>query len=186
MNVVPYISYKSYKFTRNYSLELWKAHEDGVAPSMLRAKSSCGRHDDKDAPVKRSENSIKRTEHGVGSSTSEIQEAESAIDSLEVHSDHEVGEHNDESSASSWDSSQGGFDHYDTWEVIKDEYAADFGFNVATDNENHILPCNEADTERGMFKIIGTSAEDFRAIPHVLSPPLMESLLNFVPERLSK
>lgn len=153
---------------------------------MLRAKSSCGRNDDKDSPDKRNENSLKKTDHGVSSSTSNIQDTGSAVDSLQVHSDHEVGQHNDESSASSWGSSQGGFDHYNTWEVIKDEYAADFGFNVATDNENHILPCNEDDSERGMFKIIGTSAEDTSAIPHVLSPPLMESLLNFVPERLSK
>ncbi|KAL7486470.1 hypothetical protein ACHAW6_012069 [Cyclotella cf. meneghiniana] len=169
----------------NPQLELWKAHEDGVAPAMLRAKSSCGRNDDKDSPDKRNENSLKKTDHGVSSSTSNIQDTGSAVDSLQVHSDHEVGQHNDESSASSWGSSQGGFDHYNTWEVIKDEYAADFGFNVATDNENHILPCNEDDSERGMFKIIGTSAEDTSAIPHVLSPPLMESLLNFVPERLS-
>lgn len=69
--------------------------------------------------------------------------------------------------------------------MIKDEYAADFGFNVATDNENQILPVNSDDT-RGMFKILGTSAQDAAAIPHVLSPPLMESLLNFVPERLAK
>jgi hypothetical protein len=37
-----------------------------------------------------------------------------------------------------------------------------------------------------MFKIIGTDADDARSIPHVLSPPLMESLLNFVPERIAK
>lgn len=56
---------------------------------------------------------------------------------------------------------------------------------MATDNENQILPVNSDET-RGMFKIIGTGAEDARCIPHVLSPPLMESLLNFVPERLAK
>ena len=161
--------------------ELWKAHEDGVAPSILRAKSSC-RNDDNDSPGKRSETSMKRIDHGVDN---EIQDDKSDADSLDVRSDHEVGEHHDESSASSWGSSQGGFDHYDTWEVIQDEYAQDFGFNIATDNENQILPVNSND-ERGIFKIIGTSAEDTRAIPHVLSPPLMESLLNFVPERLSK
>lgn len=65
-----------------------------------------------------------------------------------------------------------------------DEYAKDFGFDVATDNENQILKVSSDDTERGMFKILGTNADDARAAPHVLSPPLMESLLNFVPERL--
>ena len=163
--------------------ELWKAHQDGVPPAILRAKSSC-RNDDKDSPPRKRKShvSIKSTDHGAETSS----QAGSDAESLDAKSDHEVGAHNDDSSASSWCSSEGGFDHYDTWEVIKDEYAEDFGFNVATDNENQILPVNSDESERGMFKIIGTSAEDAAAIPHVLSPPLMESLLNFVPERLSK
>lgn len=155
-------------------------------PAFLRAKSSCRNDDDKDYVNKRSETSIRRPDNSVYRSTSHYSETEFDADSLDVRSDHEVGKHNDESSASSWGSSQGGFDHYDTWEVIKDEYAEDFGFNVATDNENEMLSVNPDDTERGMFKIIGTSAEDGSSVPHVLSPPLMESLLNFVPERLTK
>jgi len=35
------------------------------------------------------------------------------------------------------------------------------------------------------FAILGTAAEDASCHPHVLSPPLMESLLEFVPETLS-
>jgi len=35
------------------------------------------------------------------------------------------------------------------------------------------------------FKILGTAADDVSCHPHVLSPPLMESLLAFVPESLS-
>jgi hypothetical protein len=100
--------------------ELWKAHEDGVSPALLRAKSSC-RNDDKDSPGKRKSHvSIKGTDHGADTSA---QEAASDTDSLDAQSEHEVGAHNDESSASSWCSSEGGFDHFDTWEVIKDEYA---------------------------------------------------------------
>eukprot|EP00977_Amphora_coffeiformis_P001984 scaffold375_cov157-Amphora_coffeaeformis.AAC.4 len=37
----------------------------------------------------------------------------------------------------------------------------------------------------GPFRILGTSANDASCHPHVLSPPLMEALLNFVPETLS-
>lgn len=114
---------------------------------------------------------------------------EDDANSLDAQSDQEVGHVNDESSASSWDSSQGGFDHYDAWEVIKDEYAEDFGFNVAVENDDTVLPCaadvDGEDDQRGIFKILGTSSEDIRAVPHVLSPPLMDSLLNFVPERFT-
>ena len=144
-----------------------------MLPALLRAKSSCRSIEERS----KSQSSAK----GIDGSS----RTGSDIGSLDAPSENEIGEHHEESSASSWGSSQGGFDHYDTWEVIKDEYAEDFGFNVATDNENQILPCTSDDT-RGMFKIIGTSAEDIRSVPHVLSPPLMESLLNFVPERLSK
>ena len=110
----------------------------------------------------------------------------SSLDNI-IESDEEVGTRNDDSTASSWNSSQGGFDHYDAWEVIRDEYAEDFGFNVAVDDESQLLPYNDEDesNKRGMFKILGTNAEDTRSLPHVLSPPLMDSLLNFVPDHLS-
>jgi hypothetical protein len=36
------------------------------------------------------------------------------------------------------------------------------------------------------FRIIGTAADDVSCHPHVMSPPLMESLLHFVPEALSQ
>lgn len=37
----------------------------------------------------------------------------------------------------------------------------------------------------GPFRILGTSANDASCHPHVMSPPLMEGLMNFVPETLS-
>lgn len=120
----------------------------------------------------------------------ENEEEEEDVSSLDVLSDQEVGSINDESTASSWNSSQGGFDHYNAWEVLRDEYAVDFGFKVAVDDEDKIIPYNnddddDDDDQRGMFKILGTSTEDTRAHPHVLSPPLMDSLFNFVPEHLT-
>jgi hypothetical protein len=36
------------------------------------------------------------------------------------------------------------------------------------------------------FRILGTAADDVSCHPHVMSPPLMESLLHFVPEALSQ
>jgi len=53
---------------------------------------------------------------------------------------------------------------YDAWKVIEDEYENGYG-------GGNTLP----------FLILGTSADDIAACPHVLSPPLMESLQAFMP-----
>lgn len=55
-------------------------------------------------------------------------------------------------------------DGYDPWKVIEDEYVNGYGGGGT-------LP----------FKILGTSVNDVSAHPHVLSPPLMESLQAFLP-----
>ena len=55
------------------------------------------------------------------------------------------------------------------WAVLEDEYAEGYG----ADNS---LP----------FQIFGTSATDTGCHPHVLSPPLMESLQNFLPPIISE
>ena len=60
------------------------------------------------------------------------------------------------------------YDYYDSWKVIEDEYENGYGGGGT-------LP----------FHILGTSGDDVDAHPHVLSPPLMESLLAFVPPSLS-
>jgi len=55
----------------------------------------------------------------------------------------------------------------DAWAILKDEYAiSKIGYNDTT------LP----------FKILGTSANDVETKPKVLSPPLMDSLMNFLPD----
>ncbi|KAL7562269.1 hypothetical protein ACA910_004073 [Epithemia clementina (nom. ined.)] len=60
------------------------------------------------------------------------------------------------------------FDYYDPWLVIEDEYENGYGGGGT-------LP----------FQIIGTSANDQSARPHVLSPPLMESIQQFLPFSLT-
>jgi hypothetical protein len=55
-------------------------------------------------------------------------------------------------------------DYYDSWKVVEDEYENGYGGGGT-------LP----------FRIFGTSADDIDAHPHVLSPPLMESLQAFLP-----
>ena len=54
---------------------------------------------------------------------------------------------------------------HDAWNVLKDEYCLACGYGGDS------LP----------FQILGTSADDINANPHVLSPPLMESLQAFLP-----
>eukprot|EP00553_Chaetoceros_curvisetus_P014622 CAMPEP_0204652458 /NCGR_PEP_ID=MMETSP0718-20130828/14559_1 /ASSEMBLY_ACC=CAM_ASM_000674 /TAXON_ID=230516 /ORGANISM="Chaetoceros curvisetus" /LENGTH=532 /DNA_ID=CAMNT_0051676415 /DNA_START=288 /DNA_END=1886 /DNA_ORIENTATION=+ len=71
---------------------------------------------------------------------------------------------------------------FDSWQVLNDEYAQDFGFDYRPDVD---ATANDDEQKVPSFQILGTSADDATAQPHVLSPPLMESLLNFVPEALS-
>ncbi|CAB9524948.1 Oxidation resistance protein 1 [Seminavis robusta] len=61
---------------------------------------------------------------------------------------------------------------------------------VEVHNVNGIMGSDKiVNTAESLFKtsfaILGTAADDVSCIPHVLSPPLMESLLEFVPETLS-
>jgi hypothetical protein len=57
------------------------------------------------------------------------------------------------------------------------------GVGVEVTEENGIL--TKSNSVKGPFKILGTTADDVFCHPHVLSPPLMESLLAFLPESLS-
>lgn len=57
-------------------------------------------------------------------------------------------------------------DYYDAWKVIEDEYENGYG-------GNDTLP----------FRILGTSVDDVGAHPHVMSPPLLESLQHFIPNQ---
>lgn len=64
---------------------------------------------------------------------------------------------------SSWDMNSDS-ERYDSWNAIKDEYINGYGGGGTLG-----------------FTILGTCADDESAQPHVLSPPLMESLQEFLP-----
>lgn len=64
----------------------------------------------------------------------------------------------------SWHLGEDQMDFYDSWMVIEDEYINGYGGGGTLS-----------------FRILGTSALDKSAMPHVLSPPLMESLEAFFP-----
>jgi len=59
----------------------------------------------------------------------------------------------------------------DAWDVLIDEYAEEYGYGP-----QQALP----------FQILGTSVADVSSHPHVLSPPLMDSLFNFLPYSVSE
>lgn len=90
---------------------------------------------------------------------------------------HESDDSSSVSSVSSWVDAPA--EHYDSWQLLNDEYAEDFGFGYKPDVGN------VDEGSRRSFEILGTSPDDLSAQPHVLSPPLMESLLSFVPDSLS-
>jgi hypothetical protein len=59
------------------------------------------------------------------------------------------------------------------------------GFEVDGSGEPQMPHDRNNAVNGGPFRILGTSASDASCHPHVLSPPLMEALLNFVPETLT-
>ena len=73
-----------------------------------------------------------------------------------------VDEMSDDGLSSGWEMESNG--RFDAWNILQDEYANGYG-GAGTLG----------------FKILGTSVSDEAAQPHVLSPPLMESLQAFLP-----
>lgn len=144
----------------NFLLALWHAFEDGVMPKALMKHASSQKELEKLIEEKDDESFV---------SIRSDEEVRVARDTVE----------DDLSSCSSWKEEDGGQEHYDSWEVLKDEYAEDFGF----DYKERITPELD-DNEDHHFRILGTSADDVAAHPHVLSPPLMDALMSFLPETL--
>ena len=208
-NTNHFVEVRRQKMQRNseHHTVLWRAHEIGILPSFLlkaspssilrkRPKPSGRRssqrrqftrsdayergvflnqpdegkreHTESDYEQKESENSfIPSSNKSLDSIRTDVSQCKTRSDDSSV------------SSASSWDDVPGS---YDSWQVLKDEYAEDFGFDY---NVGSGIVDADADENRRCFKILGTSADDLSAQPHVLCPPLMESLLSFVPESLS-
>lgn len=73
-----------------------------------------------------------------------------------------VDEMSDDGYSAGWEMESNG--RFDAWNILQDEYANGYGGGGTLG-----------------FKILGTSASDEASQPHVLSPPLMESLQAFLP-----
>eukprot|EP00978_Attheya_sp_CCMP212_P038174 scaffold186665_cov41-Attheya_sp.AAC.1 len=73
--------------------------------------------------------------------------------------------------------------HPDAWDVLREDYS--WGAAAAAAAENDDGELNKTGSMLP-FMILGTSAEDKACQPHVLSPPLMESIQGFLPEGLSE
>jgi hypothetical protein len=157
---------KDYRFL----VGLWQAFEEGVTSKKLnQLRKSRIAVDD----------GLEKQEDDQ-----EPQEEEDSVDGDSVHSDVEVRGDNadDDSSDGSWGEDDCGFDHFDAWQVLKDEYAGDFGFDYSL--EQRAPSMDDDELENLGFNILGTSADDTSAHPHVMSPPLMDAVITFIPDHL--
>lgn len=208
------------KHPKDYRLlvGLWQAHEDGVNPKQLLKMvfAKLDHHEEKKDELSKSivpppvlvppqpssqkdtqEEQEQEQDESDSDKNDEDSDAESINSDEEVRCRHESndGDDNRSSSDSSWDEGEGGFEHFDAWQILKDEYAADFGldFNYAPDgsmlamddNDNNDDAESAAALDPHTFRILGTYADDVHAHPHVLSPPLMDALQNFVPDHIA-
>mmetsp|Transcript_1813 Transcript_1813/g.3222 ORF Transcript_1813/g.3222 Transcript_1813/m.3222 type:complete len:596 (-) Transcript_1813:1785-3572(-) len=200
-NIVPPRSKRKRQNHMNL-IGLWRAHEDGVAPSMLlreaarrssitssAAKLGTSELDSINNPQAVADMDDLESDLPSIASDKEIRPERKGLNRLERKENGADVE--DVSSTSSWDMSEGGFDHYDAWEVLKDEYADDFGMKgyafseELNKGEDRFSEDDVNNDDRALFKILGTSADDVTARPHVLSPPLMDSLYTFLPDTLA-
>lgn len=154
---------------------LWQAHEDGVSPKRLIRMSSVNSSSE---DLAKAMAELEKEGLARAIDTGYPDEGDNLIgDADSMRSENEV---RDDLSQISWKENEGGFSHFDAWQILKDEYASDFGFDYKPDGRY----VSETELSYNTFKIIGTSADDKSAHPHVLSPPLMDSLMNFLPDYL--
>jgi hypothetical protein len=155
---------------------LWSAFADGVRPKVLAREGSKGR---------KKTSGVEPEEKRENAEEEEPKKEVDDEDDNSIRSDVEVRPDNkdDQSETSSWAEKDSAPNHYDAWEVLKDEYANDFGYDYKPD---HLLTPEDLDEDDNhYFTILGTSADDKSAHPHALSPPLMDSLMTFLPESIT-
>jgi hypothetical protein len=160
-------------------LGLWQAHEDGVAPKSLAKRGSLSLQPSGDLKQEAEELDQEEEKKDNILELEEEDSSDAASDEEVRHEEHAL---EDGSSGSSW----GEEDHcenYSCWEVLKNEYAEDFGFDYSErgTSADDILDGKDL---QNTFRIIGTSVDDQSAQPHVLSPPLMDALMSFLPDNL--
>jgi TLD len=162
------------KKRRSLLYNLWRSHEKGIHPKQLirRAKSKVGESD-----------------AGLISKGSDLAFTTSGSDTFdsdeEVRNEKKKNDDLDTVTESSSIEDDDVVDKYNPWEVLRDEYAEDFGFSynrksgfgLADDSDDDNVSYNS-------FKILGTSADDKSIQHHVLSPPLMDALMTFLPDHL--
>jgi hypothetical protein len=163
-------------------LGLWQAHEDGVAPKSLALRGSLSLPPSAGDLKQEAEESDQEEEKKDPNEEAEEDDGSGNASDEEVR--HEKHALEDGSSGSSW----GEEDHrenYSSWEVLKNEYAEDFGFDYSDTGSSADDILDGKDSVQNTFRILGTSADDTSAQPHVLSPPLMDALASFLPDNLS-
>jgi TLD len=175
------------KARRPSNLGLWKAYQDGVHPNQLVRRSSRSGLSNSHYSSRISTSDMLAMKDAV----EELQQSENdglptneKVADIEVASDTEIrAEKNDD--GSSWDSQEDA-DHlkFDAWEVLRDEYASDFGFNFTSPPSKNTTSGNAVDDLPNYFQILGTSALDITIQPHVMSPPMMDALMSFLPDSI--
>ena len=153
---------------------LWKAYEEGVRPQSLVKKNQ---EEVNEREAKRQS----QVEQEIANTCLTTPDSDSVKSDDEVRTDE--SQYHEDLGYESWDNQEEAPEHYDAWKVLKDEYAKDFGFDY-----NKKLPTAEeldGDNVGNNFRILGTSADDCSARPHVLSPPLMDVLMKNFPSFLA-
>lgn len=146
-----------------------------IPPDDMDPSSTCGASTEAAHKPDRDENT-KEDDEVEQAGSSLIDKATSCSD---VRASHDHDEIRSLSDGSSWGSQDdANHIHHDAWEVLNDEYAEDFGFDYATPGTEN------ADELPNSFQILGTSADDPSIERHVLSPPMMDSLMSFLPESI--
>jgi ribosomal protein L12E/L44/L45/RPP1/RPP2 len=195
---------KDYRFL----VGLWQAYEAGVDTKQL-LKMVTSKLDSEDGNEEEKEDLLSKSLPAAASLViqpsqdtqqeeqqqdgSEADNKDEDTDAESIKSDEEVHRSTSSDDDFSWDEEECGFEHFDAWQILKDEYAADFGLDFNYTPLGSMLSMNDNDNDSDSensaaahtFLILGTSADDVDAHPHVLSPPLMDALQNFVPDRVS-
>jgi hypothetical protein len=169
------------KNPKDYRLHvgLWQAHEDGVTSKffsrMASIASSTKELDGVDeisvTDTDNNNNNNKESFDFENDDDDDDDDGSSSIKSLRGSQSSEV-----------WDEDESTVEHFDAWQVLKDEYAQEYGFDYRPGSSYF----DESEIAHNQFKIIGTSAEDKSSHPHVVSPPLLDSIMTYLPEVCTK
>lgn len=164
-------------------LDLWRSHEKGIHPKQLIKRAKSKLSEKANSKVAESDNELtsKVSDVAIGTSLSN----HSFDSDEEVRNEKKKNDDLDDMTESSSIEDEDVVVSYNPWEVLNDEYAEDFGFSYSRKSGLGLVDDSDDDNASyNAFKILGTSADDETVQPHVLSPPLMDALMTFLPEHL--